>query len=385
MKRWAVLAVALLWLFSSALAVAEDASDGRYAPLSRGARGENVQALQERLIQLGFLNDRADGQYGAKTEQAVMEAQLYWIEIQDEPAEKVEMSDTTTLEQFNLDQEVGIDTAEVREENRPLDGHPFAEPDEQDDEQSAVEEEAPEEDIPDDAVDPEEADGRADETWLARIYGRELSGFLKTLRPGDKHLGVKRLKRRLYGLGYLEGPIDTHYDEWTQNAVAHFQQQSGLKKTGTADYDTQARLFSADAPVSQNPALQYYLTISVSEQRVYVYAFEDGAYTELVKTMVCSTGMDATPTPAGEFVSGGPTSKWCYFPNYGCWTQYATHIDGSIYFHAPLYEKADERTLRVNSVTSLGQKASHGCVRLSLEDAKWVYDHCKAGTRVEVA
>lgn len=32
---------------------------------------------------------------------------------------------------------------------------------------------------------------------------------------------------------------------------------------------------------------------------------------------------------------------------------------------------------------SFGTSASAGCIRLTVEDAKWIYDNCKAGTTVE--
>jgi peptidoglycan hydrolase-like protein with peptidoglycan-binding domain len=41
-----------------------------YPTLARGSRGDNVKLLQEKLIELGYLNDTADGIYGAKTQTA---------------------------------------------------------------------------------------------------------------------------------------------------------------------------------------------------------------------------------------------------------------------------------------------------------------------------
>lgn len=32
---------------------------------------------------------------------------------------------------------------------------------------------------------------------------------------------------------------------------------------------------------------------------------------------------------------------------------------------------------------SFGTSASAGCIRLTVEDAKWIYDNCKSGTTVE--
>ena len=37
-----------------------------------------------------------------------------------------------------------------------------------------------------------------------------------------------------------------------------------------------------------------------------------------------------------------------------------------------------------NYYNKLGTAASAGCVRLTVEDSKWIYDNCELGTPVEV-
>ena len=44
--------------------------------LTKGSTGTSVRTLQERLIELGYLNGEADGIYGSDTENAVREFQL---------------------------------------------------------------------------------------------------------------------------------------------------------------------------------------------------------------------------------------------------------------------------------------------------------------------
>lgn len=48
------------------------------AELSYGSRGEDVRQLQRMLIDLGFLDDAADGIFGKKTQAAVKAIQRYW-------------------------------------------------------------------------------------------------------------------------------------------------------------------------------------------------------------------------------------------------------------------------------------------------------------------
>jgi len=66
------------------------------------------------------------------------------------------------------------------------------------------------------------------------------------------------------------------------------------------------------------------------------------------------------------------------------WAQYWFRINGPYLFHSVLYNKADSGTLIGGSLAKLGSRASHGCVRLKVEDAKWIYSNCGAGTNVVI-
>ena len=192
---------------------------------------------------------------------------------------------------------------------------------------------------------------------------------------------VKRLQRRLCAL-YHMAPVhvDGDYGKTTKAAVTAFQTNNGLEATGIMDEATQRKLYSAEAKRNLTP---YKLDISIADQRVYVYQLnEDGEY-EHIDTFICSTGLGNT-TPKGVFVGTQPLNRWHFFKKFKCWAQYSYQIDGDILFHSVLYDSNDTRTLRYNSVYALGQKASHGCIRLKPEDAKWIYYNCAKGTIVEV-
>ncbi len=34
------------------------------------------------------------------------------------------------------------------------------------------------------------------------------------------------------------------------------------------------------------------------------------------------------------------------------------------------------------SVRSLGRRASHGCIRVQVKDAKWIWENCGVGTQI---
>ena len=227
--------------------------------------------------------------------------------------------------------------------------------------------------------------GALDEPQRTRLYDPDLPVFRQALKQGDDGGEVRRVQRRLIALKYTDHAADGIYDAKTSEALTQFQEASDLPGTGEADRGTQQALFSEGAVPNDRPLYDYLLKIDTEKQTVTAYGWEDGAYAKAVREMVCSTGLDDTPTPAGTYKATGPVARWCYFPTYGCWAQYAFRIKGGVLFHSVLYEQAKESTLLTGSVKKLGRKSSHGCVRLSVEDAKWIFDHCTAGTTVVVA
>lgn len=89
-------------------------------------------------------------------------------------------------------------------------------------------------------------------------------------------------------------------------------------------------------------------------------------------------------------ISSGSRSNWTSakdnyvshhtftFGGFNCF--YWTHLKGSGFFHSVLYASSSYP----NRVTDgrLGMYISHGCMRMKLENAKWIYDNCHYGTAV---
>jgi hypothetical protein len=124
----------------------------------------------------------------------------------------------------------------------------------------------------------------------------------------------------------------------------------------------------------------------VQNQITTVYGRDDqGEYTVIVRQMLCSTGMKATPSDVGDWVLNGRHATWCIFPKWGnSYARYWTRINSSIAFHSPIYTAVSNTAMKIKSYNMLGQRASHGCIRLSVPDAKWIYDNVGKGTVVSI-
>ncbi len=223
--------------------------------------------------------------------------------------------------------------------------------------------------------------GVADPLLLDSFYADSFPEIPSDMASGATGRDVVRLQRRLKCLEYYTGVTDGQYGSGTQQAVKDFQKRHRLPATGVADNATLQALFDESAKKALKP---YVLKVSVSDQRVYAYA-PDGndEYTDLVRTMKCSTGRKSSPTPKGTFTETGPGARWHYFKKFDCWAQYAYYIEGDIMFHSVLYNQKGGKVTQ-SSVNHLGSRASHGCVRLSVDDAKWIWNNCPSNTRVEV-
>ena len=85
----------------------------------------------------------------------------------------------------------------------------------------------------------------------SEIESRNLSAPLQTLQNGSSGDDVLKLQQRLISLGYLSGSADGAFGNKTAEAVKLFQLEVGLNATGIADPDTQAILFTDNAPAAK--------------------------------------------------------------------------------------------------------------------------------------
>jgi len=132
-------------------------------------------------------------------------------------------------------------------------------------------------------------------------------------------------------------------------------------------------------------AAKYRLYLNVPQQVLTAYAMdEEGEYTRIVRRMLCTTGKSGSSTPTGTYAMDAKEQfgKFSNFDNE--YARYWTQVVRGIYMHSIMFRSRDVASLKESPYNALGKRASHGCIRLYVEDAKWIYYHCPQGTLITI-
>jgi hypothetical protein len=184
-------------------------------------------------------------------------------------------------------------------------------------------------------------------------------------KPGD----TTAIQQALVNLKYLPpAAVTGTYDYRTSQAVMAFQSWEGLGRDGIYGPATAAKLGTAAAPALKNNRSGRWIEIHRSRGVVLL-----GENKTLVRAIHTSTGRGGDSndvgTPPGKFkIYRKERNSWSV--PYKTWLPYASYWNGGWAFHAypdvPAYP------------------ASHGCARLPVPEAPFVYEFARMGTVVYV-
>lgn len=123
------------------------------------------------------------------------------------------------------------------------------------------------------------------------------------------------------------------------------------------------------------------ILVDTKNQKTFLY---DGS--ERLTSFVVSTGIldGESNTPIGDYVIENERGENFFAASFGeganYWVSFKDH--GIYLFHSvPTDENGD---YILSEAEKLGKPASHGCVRMSVPDAKWFYENIPTGTPVKV-
>lgn len=153
----------------------------------------------------------------------------------------------------------------------------------------------------------------------------------------------------------------------------------GTVKSDTISYNiiqepSDLQLMKANASMYSS-STPYLILVNRSTHKVGVFQGWQGNWS-CIQYWDCSDGAPSTPTVEGVFHVG---IRGYYFDSGASRCYWYTQFKGNYLFHSVLYNK--NGTLRDGR---LGMPLSHGCVRLNINNAKWIYDTIPSGTTVAV-
>lgn len=120
----------------------------------------------------------------------------------------------------------------------------------------------------------------------------------------------------------------------------------------------------------------YLVYLNLAKQVTYVYEGSNNNWS-LIKEFNSSTGIEGSETPKGIF-SVTDRGDWFYSDEFQQGAKYWVQFMGDYLFHSIPFDENKENVLDY----TLGTPSSHGCIRLALEDSKWLYDNIDNGTKV---
>ena len=151
---------------------------------------------------------------------------------------------------------------------------------------------------------------------------------------------------------------------------------------------------------------KFYIEINraASAVTIYYYNEETGKYDIPVKTCSVSVGADtwtnagtsglhehSSYTPLGTYsiCTNGQSVKYTLKPMHEpdgstVYARWATHFVGNVYFHSIAVGAQSHYALPASTFNRLGSPASAGCIRMTVADAKWIYDYTSTGNTVKV-
>jgi hypothetical protein len=183
---------------------------------------------------------------------------------------------------------------------------------------------------------------------------------LPYLSEGSRGIYVRLLESRLCELKYYMAGCDRRYTDRTADAIRAFNKVEGRERLGTVDAATWRALAGANRAKPRFRTKGFH--IEVDQTRQVLFMVNDAKVTAVLHV---STGAPSTPTYDGTWhvnrKLAGYSPNRLYYPSY---------FDGNRALHGwpevPTYN------------------ASHGCVRLPMWSATWVYGKADMGTTIRI-
>ena len=167
---------------------------------------------------------------------------------------------------------------------------------------------------------------------------------------------------------------DSHGGSYGAMARARSIDGWQLQADGSMLSGKQAEMLAKAQAYTSNT--NYLILVDRAACKVSIFAGSFGAWNN-IKYWDCAPGKASTPTVSGTFTVQG---KGYYFDSGSARCYWYTQFYGNYLFHSVLYSKYNGSLMDGR----VGIPLSHGCVRLQIDNAKWIYDNIPRGTKVVI-
>ena len=182
---------------------------------------------------------------------------------------------------------------------------------------------------------------------------------------GARPRTVEAVQARLVELGFLPaGAVDGIFGGQTQAAVIAFQKWTGLARDGIPGPITQRELQYAKRPTPRTKRRGTRVEILLDRQ-VLLFIHRN----RVERVVHVSTGRPGFRTPRGDYSVLRKRRRSWSIP-YDVWLPWASYFVGGVAIH--------------QSANVPVRPASHGCVRVTRYDARWLFRQMPVGTPVTV-
>lgn len=192
---------------------------------------------------------------------------------------------------------------------------------------------------------------------------------------------------------YFNAPIDSESGIDMENLASYTVSRTDIGSEGVSGESgsESETSVSSDGNLLFPTDYPYFIEVDNTNQVITVFTTSSsGKYDKPVRVMLCST-----PAKSNRFVKGywqlsanRSTTKnvWRTLSRYGLpvYAQYVTRTEGFVYFQSVPYSACSKDKLDQLCYSRLGTPDPEGCVLLTVENAKWICENCKAGTWVHV-
>ena len=248
--------------------------------------------------------------------------------------------------------------------------------------------------------------GQSGNDWYYIVGGRVNWGYTGLVQKGNEWFYVKGGKLDWNYTGLVQkgnewffvrnGRLDWGYTGLACNGEYYFYVKNGRldwSYSGYAQIDGQGEYYEVrngrlvggtltlakmhGVANNQDSPTNYIVIVDRAAHRVGVFKGSKYNWAD-AKYYKCCVGKPSTPTISGTYYI---KSRGKYFDTGTkgrCW--YFTQINGNYLFHSVIYDRQNSPKRIIDN--SMDAAVSHGCVRLDLENAKWIYDNIPKNTKV---